>query len=66
MFSKQSINCEHCVGLARRVLCENKRAKIKFIDSTRRDRSVAVGIVEILEANLERMELSQSFGCAVN
>lgn len=48
------------------MLCENKRAKIKFIDSTRRERIVVVGIVEILEANLDRMELSQSFGCAVN
>lgn len=50
-------------------MCENKRAKIKFIDSTRRERisvRLLVAIEEILEANLERMELSQSFGCAVN
>lgn len=48
------------------MLCENKRAKIKFIDSTRRDRSAVAGIVDILEANLERVELSQSYGYAVN
>lgn len=46
----------------RRALCENKRAKIKFIDSAAKvnDAISAVGdIVEILEENLERVEFSQ-------
>lgn len=48
-------------GLASRALCENKRAKIKFIDyaAEANDAISAVGIVEILEENLERMEFSQ-------